>query len=167
MFKKNVPVLKSYHITLDTYLIEPIMCGEKIYSYVYDKKGEFIVERKPFYIVRRSCDVLGYNYKSAIKFSKEFFGKDKHKLPILIAHDGKPNILFPIYSPTSPNNIWVGLHGIANIGVNKHPSEITLLDGKEKTLPVSITSLNSQYVYATMLYKYSSQLKMMIQNKTS
>ena len=155
--RKDIPVLDSYQIRLDTYLIAPFQDGEKIYSYVYDKSGEYIVKRKPLYIVRRSCKLLGYSYKSALQFSKDFFGKDKHKVPILLPHEGIPNILFPLYSPSGTNNIWVGLHGIANVGDHKELlQEITLLDGKEKTLPVSKTSFDSQYLRAIKLFTHAS-----------
>ena len=152
---KAVPVLDSYQIRLDTYLIAPYQMGDKTYSYVYDKSGEYIVKRKPLYIVRRSCKLFGYSYKTAIQFSKEFFGKDKHKLPILLPHEGVPNIMFPLYSPSSLNNIWIGLHGIANIGDHKQSQEITLIDGKETPLPVSNTSFNSQYLRAIKLYTHA------------
>lgn len=160
---KDIPVLDSYRVNLDTYLVAPYKEGEKIYSYIFDKNGEYIVKRKPFYIIRKSCDLFGYNYNAAIRFSKNFFGKDKHKVPINLPHLEAPNIMIPIYSPSSPNNIWIGLHGISIISDPKLPTEITLPDGKEHPLPVSFTSFQTQYLRAIELYKHVFNLKQEIQ----
>ncbi|MDN4492252.1 competence protein ComK [Ureibacillus aquaedulcis] len=162
---KNIILIESYRISFNTYLIMPIKNGEKLYCHVYDKNGEFIVERKPIYIVRKSCEILGYNYNHAKNFSKSFLGKAKHKLPIIITHDGIPNVFFPLFSPTSPNNIWVGLHAITNIRRHKEFTEITLIDGKEFVLPINYASFCSQYVCATMLQKHASQQRIIIRNE--
>lgn len=162
---KNRTFIESYRISFNTYLIMPIKHGEKLYSHVYDKNGEYIVERKPLYIVRKSCEVLGYNYNHAKNFSKSFFGKEKHKLPIIITHDGIPNVFFPLFSPSSPNNIWIGLHAITNIRRHKEFTEITLIDGREKVLHINYASFCSQYVCATMLQKHASHQRIIIRNE--
>lgn len=162
---RNSIHIESYRISLNTYLIMPVQHGDKLYSHVYDKNGEYIVERKPLYIVRKSCEVLGYNYNNAKNFSKSFFGKEKHKLPIIITHDGIPNVFFPLFSPASPNNIWIGLHAITNIRRLKESTEITLINGKEFVLQINYASFCSQYVCATMLQKHASHQRIIIRNE--
>ncbi len=162
----NENIIDSYHISFNTYLIEPITKEGKLYSHVYDKGGEYVVGRKPLYIVRNSCNVLGSNYNNSMKMARIFFGKDKHKLPIVITHDfGIPNVFFPLFSPSSPNNMWIGLHGIANIRRLKEFTEITLKDGKELIIEINYASFCAQYVSATMLQKFASQQRLIIRNE--
>lgn len=163
---ENKNIINTYHISFNTYLIVPIKQGEKIHSQVYDGNGVHVVEQKPLYIVRNSCNVLGSNYNNAKNISKSFFGKEKHKLPIIITHDfGIPNVFFPLLSPSSPNNIWIGLHGIINIRRLKEFTEITLKDGRDLVLPINYSSFCSQYVCATMLQKYASNQRTTIRNE--
>ncbi|MFC7685681.1 competence protein ComK [Ureibacillus sp. GCM10028918] len=163
--QKNIILIESYRISFNTYLMMPIKRGEKLYCHVYDKNGEYVVERKPLYIVRKSCEVLGYNYTHAKNFSKSVLGKAKHKLPVIITHDGIPNVFFPLFSPSSPNNIWVGLHAIANIRRLKDFTQITLIDGKEFELQINYSSFCAQYVAATMLLKHASNQRIIIRNE--
>ena len=163
---ENVTVIDSYHISFNTYLIVPTKHGEKLYSHVFDKHGEYVVERKPLYIVRNSCTVLGGNYNNSKRMAKCFFGKEKHKLPIVVTHDfGIPTVFFPLLSPSSPNNIWIGLHAIINIRRVNDLTEITLRDGKELVLQINYASFCSQYVCATMLQKYASHQRTLIRNE--
>lgn len=163
---ENVIVVNSYHISFNTYLIEPMQHGNKIYSRVHDKNGEYVVERKPLYIVRNSCNVLGGNYNNARNLAKRFLGKEKHKLPIVISHDyGIPNVFFPLLSPASPNNVWIGLHAIINIRRLKDFTEITLKNGKIFVLQINYASFCAQYVCATMLHKYAAAQRILIQNE--
>lgn len=163
---EDVNVVNSYHISFNTYLIEPMEHGEKLYSRVYDKNGEIIVERKPLYIVRKSCYAMGSNYNAARMVAKRFFGKEKHKLPIIISHDyGIPCVFFPLLSPASPSNVWIGLHAIINIRRLKDFTEITLKNGKELVLQINYSSFCSQYVCATMLQKYAANQRLIIQNE--
>ncbi|HWK21910.1 MAG TPA: competence protein ComK [Ureibacillus sp.] len=162
---KNASIIDFYRISLNTYIIIPIQNGKKTYAHIYDKNGEYIVELKPLYIVRKSCNGIGYNYNIAKKFSKSFFGKEKHKLPLLISYNESPNIFFPLFSPSSPNNIWIGLDAIINIKRLKDSTEITLRDGKEIVLPINYASFCSLYVSATMLRKHAANQKKMIENE--
>ena len=163
---KNSIVIDSYHISFNTYLIVPVKHGEKLYSHVYDKSGEYVVEQKPLYIVRNSCNVLGNNYNNAKKIAKCFLGKEKHKLPIVVTHDfGIPNVFFPLLSPSSSNNIWIGLHAITNIRRLKEFTEITLKNGTELVLPLNYASFCSQYVSATMLQKHVAHQRSTIRNE--
>ncbi|KGR90535.1 hypothetical protein CD30_10705 [Ureibacillus massiliensis 4400831 = CIP 108448 = CCUG 49529] len=158
-------IVDSYHLSFNSYLIKPIKKGEKLYSCVYDKSGEVIVSRKPLYIIRKSCILMGTSYTAAREVSKSFFGKEKHKLPIIIAYDyGIPLVFFPILSPASPNNVWVALHSIVNIQKADDCTLITLKDDREIKLQVHYTSFCTQYVCATMLQKYGSNQRLIIQN---
>lgn len=165
---ENVNVVDAYHISFNTYLIEPIKHGDKLFSHIYDKNGEVIVERKPIYIVRKSCHDLGTNYNATRIVAKRFFGNEKHKLPIIIFHDfGIPCVFFPLLSPTSSNNIWIGLHAITNIRRHHDCTQITLKNGKEILLQLNFPSFCSQYVNATMLQKYATKQRSIIQNELS
>ena len=162
----NVNIIDSYHISFNTYLIEPMNHGGKLYSRIYDQQGEFIVNKKPLFIVRKSCQVMGSNYNTARLVSKRFFGDEKHKLPIIISHDyGIPCVFFPLLSPTSPNNVWIGLHAITNIRRSKDFTEITLKNGKEVILQINYPSFCSQYVCAAMLQKFATTQRLIIQNE--
>ncbi|KGR80593.1 competence protein ComK [Ureibacillus manganicus] len=157
--------VNSYYLSFNSYLIEPIQHGDKLYSRVYDKSGEVVVSRKPLYIIRKSCDLMGSRYNAAREVSKNFLGPDKHKLPIIIAYDyGVPLVFFPILSPTSPSNVWVGLHSIINIQQDMDQTKITLKDDREIILQVPQSSFNNQYVRATMLQKHASNQRLIIQN---
>ena len=164
----NATIAESYHVSFNTYLIEPLIHGDKLYSRVYDKNGEMVVSRKPIYIIRKSCVLMGSNYKTARTVSKRFFGDEKHKLPIIISHDyGMPCVFFPLLSPTSPNNVWVGLHAIINIRRFKDCTEITLKDGRELILNFNYSSFCTQYVCATMLNKFGTHQRLILQNDLS
>lgn len=163
---EHTNIVDSYHVSFNTYLVEPIQHEDKLFSRVYDKSGEVIVSRKPLYIIRKSCLLMGSNYNAARETSKSFFGKEKHKLPIIISHDyGIPCVFFPLLSPTSPNNLWIGLHAITNIRRYNDCTEITLKNGKEIILHVHYSSFCSQYVSATMLQKYAKNQRLILQNE--
>ncbi|HWL25733.1 MAG TPA: competence protein ComK [Ureibacillus sp.] len=162
---KNLQTIDSYCLSFNSYLIEPLEHGDKLYSRVYDKSGEVIVSRKPLYIVRKSCDLMGSKYNAARKVSKKLLGDYMHKLPVIIAYDfGIPLVFFPILSPSSPNNVWVGLHSIINIEPLKDQTKITLKDDREIILQMPQSSFNNQYVRATMLQKRASNQRLIIQN---
>ncbi len=162
---KNLKSIDSYHLSFNSYLIEPLEHGDKLYSRIYDKSGEVIVSRKPLYIIRKSCDLMGSRYNAAREVSKKFLGDGKHKLPIIIAYDyGVPLVFFPILSPTSPSNVWIGLHSIINIQPLKDRTKITLKDDREIILQLPQSSFNNQYVRATMLQKHASNQRLIIQN---
>lgn len=155
MNNKNM-IVDSYTVTKDTYIIEPIIHEDKIFSRIYDKSGEVIVSNKPLYVIRRSCRNVGNNFNFARQISKNFFGEEKHKLPIIISFEyGIPSVFFPILSPFSPNNIWVGINGIINIRRDGNNTEITLKDGREVMLQINYSSFCVQYVCAMMLFKHA------------
>lgn len=163
---KRLNVVDSYHISFNTYLIEPIVHGDVIYSRVYDKSGIVTVSRKPIYIIRKSCILMGTNYRMARLLSKRFFGNEKHKVPIIISHDyGMPCVFFPLLSPTSPNNVWVGLHAIINIRRLKDSTEVTLKDGRELVLNLNYSSFCTQYVSASMLQKFGTNQRLILKNE--
>ncbi|CAM5190716.1 Competence protein ComK OS=Ureibacillus acetophenoni OX=614649 GN=SAMN05877842_101208 PE=4 SV=1 [Ureibacillus acetophenoni] len=164
---KNLKSVNSYHLSFNSYLIEPIEHGDKLYSRVYDKSGEVIVSRKPLYIVRKSCELMGTKYNAAREYSKKLLGDGKHKYPVIIAYDyGVPLVFFPILSPSSPNNIWIGLHSMINTIPSPTKDQITLVlkDDREITLQVPLATFNFQYVRASMLQKQASNQRLIIQN---
>nr|WP_106783781.1 competence protein ComK [Lysinibacillus timonensis] len=157
-------ILQSYHLSFNSYLVEPMMHEGKLYSRVYDKSGEVIVSKKPIQIIRKSCLLMGTSYKAAREVSKKFFGPEKHKLPIVITYDfGNALVFFPILSPSSPNNVWVGLHSIINIRKSNDQTIITLKDNRELTVQINCSSFSMQYVCATMLQKHATSQRLIIQ----
>lgn len=156
----------SYILSKNTYLVESIKHEDKLFSRVYDKTGEIIVRRKPLKLIRDTCKMMGGNYNSARSYSKSFFGNEKHKLPIIVSHNyGIPCVFFPLYSPTSPNNVWVGLHAIINIRKKNNTTVITLKDDREITLFVNYSSFCSQYVCATMLHKHFLNQRLILEQE--
>jgi len=156
----------SYCVTRNTYMIEPIhLDNNKTYSRVYDKGGEVLVSQSPLKIIKESCKNMSINYHAARQFAKEFFGEEKHKLPISISYaNGFPCVFFPLLSPDSSDNCWIGLHAIINFKKVKNCTEITLKDGRELTLQVHSSSFSSQYVYSTMFQIYIKNKRQEIQN---
>lgn len=137
-------------------MIESVTHENKLVSRIYDKTGEFIIEQPPIRLIRKSCHLMGSSYKGSRELSKRFFGNRRQKLPILISQDfGIPCIFFPIFSPTSDNNIWVSLNSIINIKKDSNNCTIiTLKDHREIKLNVSHTSFSLQYVDSSMYQKY-------------
>lgn len=159
-------IVDSYILSKNTYLVEPIKHEDKLYSKVYEKTGEFIVRKKPLKLIRDTCKMMGGTYNSARAYSKSFFGNEKHKLPIIVTHNyGIPCVFFPLYSPTSPSNVWVSLNAIINIRKMDNCTVITLKNEKEITLFVSYNSFCSQYVCATMLYKHFLSQRLIIEQE--
>lgn len=162
---KNNKFVESYHLSFNSYLIEPIQHGDKLYSRVYDKGGEVIVTMKPLNIVRKSCILMGTSYNAARKSSKNFFGDKRHLLPIIIAYDyGVPLVFFPIQSPSSPSNVWVGLHSIINTTDISDRTQITLRDDRTIVLPINYNSFSRQFLDSTMLQKHARYRRSIIQD---
>ena len=149
-------IVNTYHVTKDTYIIEPINHEGKPFTRIYDKSGEVIISKKPLSVIRDSCKNMGSSLKFAQQVSKEFFGEEKHKLPIIISfHFGLPFVVFPLLSPSSPNNIWIGLNGVSKIRRKNSQTEVTLKDGREFTLQINYASFCIQYVCAMLLFKHA------------
>ncbi|MBB5150414.1 MULTISPECIES: competence protein ComK [Ureibacillus] len=150
----DTEVIDWYYITPNTYLIEPVEHKGKHCSLVYDKFGIFYVDKKPLKLVGDTLKKLGTTYKASTDFSKRFFGKEKHKLPIVLSYD-QPYAFFPLLSPYSSKNIWIAQHAIINIQKCEDSTIITLKNDYEITLPIHYPSFCTQYVCATMLLKFA------------
>ncbi len=105
----------SYIVSFDTFLLQPVVKGNKISTHVIERNGELNVPRKPIHIVRKSCDYYGGSLQNSTNTAKLAIGK-RHKTPIIIAHDfGVPYIFLPTMSPNSEQNVWVSYSAIDNI----------------------------------------------------
>ncbi|MEK4424151.1 competence protein ComK [Solibacillus sp. FSL K6-1523] len=152
---KNLPQVSNYIASNSTYFLKSISHREKTYTLVSDKHGKVIYPNKPLKIIRSTCRLHGSSYQASQYQAKQFFGKSKHKLPIMIAYDfGDPCVLFPLFSPNSLQNIWISFQSIINIVEHNDETIVTFLDGSEERLPLHCKSFNHQYVRASMFYKH-------------
>ncbi len=152
---KNLHQISSYIVTNSTFYLKSYEHRNKIYTLISDKHSKMTYANKPLKIIRSTCRLHGSSFEASKYQAKQFFGKSKHKLPIMVAYDfGDPCILFPLFSPHSPQNIWISLHAIANITGNGSETILTFIDGSEESFPLHIKSFNHQYVRASMYYKY-------------
>lgn len=152
---KSIPKVSNYIASHTTYFLKSISHHERIYTLVADKHGRVIYPYKPIKIIRNTCKLHGSTYQASQLQAKQFFGKNKHKLPILISYDfGDPCIFFPLFSPSSPHNIWIAFQSIVNIVEHKEETIVTFIDGSEEYLPLHCKSFNHQYVRASMFYKH-------------
>lgn len=160
----DLKMMDWYYITPNTYLIEPIEYKGKPCSRVHDKFGIFYVDKKPLKLLNDTFKKLGTSYKAANDFSKRFFGKEKHKVPIVLSYD-QPYTFFPLLSPYSSKNIWIAQHAIINIQKRGDSTFVTLKNDYETLLPIHYTSFCTQYVCATMLLKFALKQREMIQKE--
>lgn len=152
----TVPIrfVSDYNITSNTYLLESKKDGKKIHTIVYEKSGAIEVSKRPLRLIHIACENMGSNYRASINRSKQFLNENKHKFPLVVATDyGHPQIMFPLMSPKSHNNIWLSFNAITNIVNNKTHVTVTFKDSLEVDLFIHISSLNNQYVTSAMLYK--------------
>lgn len=157
--KKISNVLGSYLMSFNTYYVEPVTHGHRVYSRVIDKHNEVIVAKKPLQIVRKSCTFLGTTYEATRMLSKEFFG-NQHKLPIILTHDfGIPCVFIPTCSPKSDTNAWIGLHAIEHAQPYKNFTKVLLKNDDELIVPTQFASFSKQYMNGMMLHKHYSKLR--------
>lgn len=149
---KNRPI-PTYHISFETFALQPIVQENKISTLIIEQHKEFIIPKKPSHIVRKSCDFYGGSMKIATSMSKHTLG-NRHKTPIIIAHDfGMPFIFLPTMSPTSEHNVWISLHAIENIKPDKMGCIIHLENNRSIKLNVSPTTMHRQYTLGCFLEK--------------
>ena len=152
---KNLSPVTNYVITNSTFMLKSFAHRNRIQTLISDKHGKVTFANKPLKIIRSTCRLHGSSFEASKYQAKQFFGKNKNKLPIMVAYDfGDPCILFPLFSPLSPQNIWISLHAIANIKAKDSETIVTFIDGSEEILPLHIKSFNHQYVRASMYYKH-------------
>ena len=152
---RNIKQLDFYHITNATYLLIPLRHEKKLHTVVYDKTGILHVTQSPMKIIRASCRQMGSSYQSALDISKQYFGNNKHKLPIVVAMDyGNPCIMFPLMSPKSPYNCWVTFNSLINIKDRAGQINVTFKNHTESNLDIQYASFSKQYVSSAMLHKY-------------
>lgn len=143
----------NYVVSFDTFMLQPVIKGNKISTHVIERNGEFIVPRKPIHVVRKSCIFYGGSLQNSTNTAKLALGK-RHKTPIVIAHDfGTPYIFLPTMSPTSEQNIWISFHSIDNIEEHDLGCIIYLENGRTVKLTVSAATMYRQYALATILEK--------------
>lgn len=151
----NSKQLQNYYITSATYLLLPITKDKRLHTLVFDKSGLYTVAQSPMKIIRASCRQMGSSYQSAIEQSKQYFGDQKHKLPIVVAINyGEPCVMFPLMSPKSPLNVWVSYNSLINIRDHAGQINVTFKNFLDSTLDIQYTSFCKQYVGAAMLHKH-------------
>lgn len=152
---KNLHQISNYIASNSTFCLISHPHRSKVHTIISDKHGKVIYPNKPLKIIRNTCRLHGSSYEASNYNAKLFFGKSKHKLPIMVAYDfGDPCILFPLFSPHSSQNIWISLHAIVNINELGNETIVTFIDGSEERLPIHMKSFNHQYVRAAMYYKH-------------
>lgn len=147
-------VLKNYRVTSSTYLLQSKPLGKRVFTTVYEKNNVYTVTKKPLKLIQEACVFMGSSYKAAIEHSKLILLDSRHKLPVVVANEfQQPITMFPLFSPKSKQNIWVSFNNITNIVNKKHSVLVTFKDEFEFELPVTISSLNNQYVASAILYR--------------
>ncbi|WP_066165097.1 competence protein ComK [Metasolibacillus sp. FSL H7-0170] len=151
----SIKHLNSYCVTNATYLLLPIKKDKRLHTLVFDKAGCLYVSQSPMKIIRASCRQMGSSYQSAIELSKQYFGANKHKLPIVVAINyGDPCVMFPLMSPKSPLNGWVSFNSLINIRDQEGQINVTFKNFLDSDLDIQYTSFCKQYVSAAMLHKH-------------
>ncbi|MBO0603362.1 competence protein ComK [Sporosarcina sp. E16_3] len=143
----------SYIVSFDTFLLLPVVKGNKISTRVIERNGELNVPRKPIHIVKKSCNYYGGSLQNSTNTAKLAIGK-RHKTPIIIAHDfGVPYIFLPTMSPNSEQNSWVSYSAIDNIEPDNLGCTLYLENGLTLKFDISATTMFRQFAVATLLEK--------------
>jgi len=143
----------NYIVSFDTFLLLPVVKGNKTSTLVVERNGELNVQRKPIHIVRKSCDYYGGSLQNSTNTAKLAIGK-RHKTPIIVAHDfGVPYIFLPTMSPNSEQNAWVSYSAIDKIESNNMGCTLYLENDLSYKLDISSTTMYRQYAVATLLEK--------------
>lgn len=152
---RNLQENSNYIISNSTFCLASYQYRDKVHTSILDKFGETTFPAKPLKIIRNTCRLHGSSYDASIYQAKQFFGENKHKLPIMVAYDfSDPCILFPLYSPYSTQNIWIALNPIINIREQSDQTVLTFIDETELCLNIHMKTFNQQYVRAAMFYKH-------------
>ena len=151
----NIPQNSNYIISNSTFCLSSYEYRDKIHTVILDKYGKVSSPYKPLKLIRNTCRLHGSSYEASKYQARRFFGENKHKLPVMVAYDfGEPCILFPLFSPYSPQNIWIALNSIINISEAGDKTRVTFLNGTEVHFAIHMKSFNQQYVRAAMFYKH-------------
>lgn len=143
----------SYIVSFDTFLLQPVIKGNKVSTHVIERNGELNVPRKPIHIVRKSCDYYGGSLQNSTNTAKLAIGK-RHKTPIIVAHDfGVPYIFLPTMSPNSELNVWVSYSAIDNIEQDNMDCILSLENDLSFKVNISAATMYRQYAVATLLEK--------------
>jgi competence protein ComK len=143
----------SYIVSFDTFVLQPVIKGNKTSTHVIERNGELSVPRKPIHIVRKSCDYYGGSLQNSTNTAKLAIGK-RHKTPIIVAHDfGVPYIFLPTMSPISELNSWVSYSAIDNIEPDDMGCTIYLENDRSFKADISATTMYRQYAVAALLEK--------------
>lgn len=147
----NIVTLEDYVISFQTFAILSYPYKEQIFSIVHDKDGVFLLKKRPLQLVKESCRHYGWTYQQRINQTKRHF-ETSHKLPITIEHNfDTPCILFPLLSPKSDDNVWIGYHAIQHATLHASNLAIQLKNGSWITLKdASLSTLRSQYFNASL-----------------
>ena len=152
--KSNSELVPKYIISNSTYCLISQPYRNKIYTLALDKYGQFTVPFPPLRVLRHTCSLHGTTYEAAKHHAKSFFGRGRHKMPIMVAYNfGDPCVLFPLFSPQSKQNIWITLNAVVNIEEQNESTLVTFINGTQRVLPVHLKSFNQQYVRAAIYYK--------------
>lgn len=143
---------KSFFISFETAVLQPIVVNNTIFTKVTNFSGESnIVGKKPFDIVRHSCSFYGSSFQHTAQLSRDAIG-NYLKLPILIAHDfGNPCIFIPILSPKSDLNVWFSFRAIESFYPSKDGCIVVLTNGQKITVPSSPQTISRQVGFANIL----------------
>lgn len=153
--QNNLPEVTKYIVTNSTFCLISYSQRNKIFTLVLDKHGKVTTPYKPLRIIRHTCLLHGSTFDATVFQSKQFFGHNRHKLPIMVAYNfGDPCIMFPLFSPHSKQNIWISLNAIVNIQEYDESTIVSFIDGSEHIFPIHLKSFNQQYVRAAVYYKH-------------
>lgn len=152
MYMFNKKEEKSFLVSFDTAVLQPIVINNKVFTKAISYSGETkVIGKKPYDIVRHSCSYYGSSFQHSTKLSKEAIG-NYLKLPILIAHDfGSPCILIPILSPKSDLNTWFSLGAIESFYPSEGGCTIVLANEQKIQVPSSPTTISRQVGFANIL----------------
>ncbi|QFF99996.1 hypothetical protein PB01_14835 [Psychrobacillus glaciei] len=143
---------KSFLVSFETAVLQPVRINNKIYTRVTNISGESTtIGKKPYDIVRQSCAYYGSTFQQAKQLSKDTLG-NYLKLPIVVAHDyGNPFILIPLLSPKSDLNVWFSLKAIERLEASEGGCTVVLTNGAKITVNSSIVTLSKQVGFANLL----------------
>jgi competence protein ComK len=142
----------KYIVSFDTFMLQPVIEGNRVSTHVIERSSEFGISRKPQHVVKNSCDYYGGSLQNSTNTAKLVLRK-RHKTPIIVAHDlGIPCILIPTMSPSSNLNSWILYSAIEAIIEDDMCSCIVLLEnGRSIKLNISETTMRRQFSMATLL----------------
>lgn len=144
----------SYALLKSAYIIESIQHKGSVCSRLHTKNGVEVVQQSPLKLVKQLCKSTVRSYEASKNFSKNFFGADTYKLPLIVNEEfNVPTVFFPLFSPQAYNNIWIDFFAIDF--VIEHPDKTTLLLSNNQSITFSIhpSSLYKQICRSFFLYK--------------